>query len=94
MSLTLIAKLSRSKKKVKEGHHTEFNDGFSEGGHSWGGQNSWGTAKKTFKDKLVGEIPRAYAKAFDFSDLMDMEADSNKEVEELCEGLAARLWRF
>ena len=88
MSLALIAKLSRSKKKVKEGHHTEFNDGLSEGEHSWGGQNSWGTAKKTFKDKLVGEIPRAYAKAFDFSNLVDME------VEELREGLAARLWRF
>ena len=88
MSLALIAKLSRSKKKVKEGHHTEFNNGLSERGHSWGGQNSWGTAKKTFKDKLVGEIPRAYAKAFDFSNLVDME------VEELREGLAARLWRF
>ena len=38
---------------------------------------------------MVGEIPGAYAKAFDFSDLMDMEADLDKEVEELCEGLAA-----
>jgi len=37
----------------------------------------------------VGEIPGAYAKAFDFSDLRDMEADSNEEVEDLREGLAA-----
>jgi len=74
---------------VKEGHHAEFNDGLSKGGHSQEGQNSWGTPKKTFKDKLVGEIPGAYAKAFDFSDLMDMEADSDEEVEELREGLAA-----
>ena len=37
----------------------------------------------------MGEIPGAYAKAFDFSDLMDMEADSDEEVEELREGLAA-----
>nr|POE92794.1 uncharacterized protein CFP56_06763 [Quercus suber] len=58
--------LSRSKKKVKEGHHTEFNDGLSESGHS-----------------LEGEILRACAKAFDFSDLMDTEADSDEEVEEL-----------
>ena len=37
----------------------------------------------------MGEIPRAYAKAFDFSDLMDMEVDSDEEVEELHEGLEA-----
>ena len=83
------AELSRSKKKVKEGHHADFNDGLSESGHSQGSQTPWWDAKKTFKDKLVGEIPGAYAKAFDFSDLMDMEADSNDEVEQLREGLAA-----
>ena len=82
------AELSRSKKKVKEGHHADFNDGLGESGHSQGGQSSWGAAKKTFKDKLVGEIPGAYVKAFDFSDLLDMEADSDEEVEELREGLA------
>ena len=83
------AELSRSKKKVKEGHHADFNEGLSESGQSQGAQSSWGAKKKTFKDKLVGEIPGAYAKAFDFSDLMDMEADSDEEVEELCEGIAA-----
>ena len=83
------AELSRSKKKVKEGHHADFNDGLSESGHSQGSQIPWGDAKKTFKDKLVGEIPRAYAKVFDFSNLMDMEADSDDEVEELREGLVA-----
>ena len=31
------AELSRSKKKVKEGHHTDFNDGLSDSGHSQGG---------------------------------------------------------
>nr|POE48358.1 hypothetical protein CFP56_78669 [Quercus suber] len=80
--------LSRSKKKVK-GHHANFNNVLSKSGHSQGGQTPWGDAKKTFKDKLVGEIPGAYAKAFDFSDLMDMKAESDKEVEELREGLAA-----
>ena len=81
--------LSRSKKKVKEGHHADFNEALHENGHLQGGPSSWGAEKKTFKDKLVGEIPGAYAKAFDFSDLMDMEADSDEEVEELCEGLVA-----
>ena len=41
-----------------------------------------------FKKKLVGEIPGAYTKAFDLLDLMDMEAESDDEVEELREGLA------
>ena len=57
-------------------------------GHSQRGQSSWGAIKKTFKDKLAGEIPRAYVKAFDFSDLLDMEADFDEEVEEFREGLA------
>nr|POE60543.1 uncharacterized protein CFP56_65433 [Quercus suber] len=83
------AELFRSKKKVKQGHHADFHEGLSESGHSQGGQSSWGTVKKTFKDKLMGEIPGAYAKAFDFSDLLDMEAESDEEVEELREGLAA-----
>ena len=37
----------------------------------------------------MGEIPGAYAEAFDFSNLLDMEAESDDEVEELREGLAA-----
>ena len=31
------AELSRSKKKVKEGYHADFNDGISENGQSQGG---------------------------------------------------------
>ena len=83
------AELSRSKKKVKEGYHADFNDGISESGQSQGGQNSWGAAKKSFKDKLVGEFPGAYAEAFEFSDILDLDADSDEEMEELREGLAA-----
>ena len=83
------AELSRSKKKVKEGYHADFNDGISESGQSQGGQNSWGAAKKSFKEKLVGEFPGVYAKAFEFSDILDLDADSDEEVEELREGLTA-----
>nr|POE83002.1 uncharacterized protein CFP56_42947 [Quercus suber] len=81
--------LSRSKKKVKDVHHAEFNDGSSDSGHSQSYQNTWGSAGASFKDKLVGEIPGAFAEAFDFTDLMDAEAKSNDEVSELQEGLAA-----
>ena len=61
------AELSRSKKKVKEGYHADFNDGISESGQSQGGQNYWGAAKKSFKEKLMGEFPGVYTKAFEFS---------------------------
>ena len=54
-------------------HHAGFNDGTSEGGSSRWHQAAWGSPKKSFKDKLVGEIPGAFAKAFDFTDLMEMK---------------------
>ena len=37
----------------------------------------------------MGEIPGAFAKAFDFFDLLDAEAESDDEVFDLREGLAA-----
>ena len=83
------AELSRSTKKVKDVHHAKFNVNSSESEQSHGLQNTWGENRKTFKEKLEGVIPGAYAKAFDFSDLVDLEAESDDEMEELCEGLAA-----
>ena len=83
------AELSRSKKKVKVVHHANFNEGLSESGHSQGHQNAQGLPKRSFKDKLVGEIPGAFTKAFEFIDLMDVEVESNNEVSNLQEGLAA-----
>ena len=46
--------ISRSKKKVEEVHHADFNDEASEGGHSQGHQKVWGSSKTSFKEKLVG----------------------------------------
>lgn len=83
------AEISRSKKKVKDVHHAGFNDGTSEGGQSQWHQGTWGSPKKSFKDKLVGEIPGAFAKAFDFTDLIEDEAESDDEMLDLREGLAA-----
>ena len=57
--------------------------------HSQGHQNAWGSPKISFKDKLGGEILGAFAKAFNFTDLMEVEAESDEEVSDLCEGLAA-----
>nr|POE90406.1 uncharacterized protein CFP56_59946 [Quercus suber] len=79
----------RSKKKVKDVHHADFNDGASDGGHSQSHQNVWGSARASFKEKLVGEMPGAFAKAFDFSEMMDADAESDDEVSDLREGLAA-----
>nr|POE58016.1 uncharacterized protein CFP56_76991 [Quercus suber] len=83
------AKISRSKKKVKDVHHGGFKVGNSEGGSSRWHQEAWGLPKKSFKDKLVGEIPGAFAKAFDFTDIMEEEAESDDELLDLREGLVA-----
>lgn len=58
------AKLAWSNKKVKDSHHSGFNDGLKVGSppskHQW--PNS--TDKVSFKDKVVGEIPEAYVEVF------------------------------
>ena len=54
--------LARSKKKVKDVHHASFNDGSNENELSQNQQNAWFSPKDSFKDKLVGVIPGAYAK--------------------------------
>ena len=74
---------------MKDVHHAEFNDGPSEGGQSQRHQDIWGSPKAAFRKKLVGEIPGAFVKAFDFMDLMDDDVESNDEVMDLQEGLAA-----
>ena len=74
---------------MKDVHHAEFNDGPSEGGQSQRHQDVWGSPKASFREKLVGEIPGAFVKAFDFMDLMDDDVESNDEVTDLQEGLAA-----
>ena len=83
------SELARSKKKVKDVHHSDFVNDAYENNHSQAFQNTWGATQTTFKEKLVGEIPGAYAKAFDFTDFLDMEANSDEEMDELREGLVA-----
>ena len=83
------AKLSRSTKKVKDIHHADFIEISSENGNSPRSYREGVLPNRSFKDKLVGEIPRAYAQAFDFSDQMEDDADSDDEVASLREGLAA-----
>ena len=45
--------------------------------------------KISFKDKLVGEIPGAYAQAFDLSHQLDDEMESDLEMKALRDDLAA-----
>ena len=65
------AELARSNKKVKDYRHAEFNEGPSNDSPSRNNHNHWNQANASFRDKLVGEIPGAFAHAFDFTDLMD-----------------------
>ena len=74
---------------MKDVHHAEFNEGPSEGSQDQRHQSVWGSPKTSFRDKLVREIPGAFAKAFDFMDLMDDDAESDDEVTDLRDGLAA-----
>ena len=85
------AEFSRSNKKVKDIHHTNFNDGSSQGSLSRDNQNPQGMPKASFKDKLIGKILGAFTQAFDFHDVMDDNVESNNDEAEgeLREGLVA-----
>ena len=81
--------VARSKKKVKDVSRVGFQGGQEASiDLPSGGQGAW-SGSVSFKDKLVGEIPGAYAQAFCFGDSMDAEVDSDEEVETIREGLAA-----
>ena len=87
------AELCRSTKKVKESHHR---DSQTNPLHATNllrkgttGPSDHSHENISFKDKLLGEIPGAYAQAFDFTEFIDNGMDSNSEVEALKEGVAA-----
>ena len=82
------AELLRSKKKVKDVHHANFSEGISENGFSPRSNNAWVSPRKSFKEKLIGEIPGAYAQAFVFNDQMEDDVESDDEVTGLRKGLA------
>ena len=76
------AELARSNKKVKGGHHKGFKDGFNERSgepppSEWSRQPFAKDA--SFKDKLVGTILGAFAKAFDLTDQMDEDIYSDDD---------------
>lgn len=68
-------KLQCDTKKVKENHslgscHNTLGSSSKEG-------------SKSYKEKLLGEIPVAFEQAFDFGFNMEMEAESDDEFSEL-----------
>lgn len=68
-------KLQCGTKKVKENHslgscHNTLGSSSKEG-------------SKSYKEKLLGEIPGAFEQAFDFGFNMEMEAESDDEFSEL-----------
>ena len=75
-------KLAHNTKKVKDSHHAS-----DERRSSQGGEPSH-PPKLSFKDKLVGEIPGAYSQAFVFTDQMEVDSDSDEEIEEIMDGFA------
>nr|POF12083.1 uncharacterized protein CFP56_08850 [Quercus suber] len=73
--------LERSTKKFKDNHCEEE--------HQSGYSGSTDNAFRSYKDKLVGDIPGAYEQAFGFDTFMEDEADSDCEETSLCEGMVA-----
>nr|POE77196.1 hypothetical protein CFP56_33150 [Quercus suber] len=53
------------------------------------GNGAWNQAR-SFKDRLVSEVPGAYTQAFSFRDHMEDDLESNEEVEALREGVGHR----
>ena len=73
--------LERSTKKFKD-HHI-LNEGIHEANEN--GKNLF----RSYKDKLVRDIPGAYEQAFGFDANMDEEAESDAEEDNLCERMVA-----
>ena len=83
------AELHRSTKKVKESHPSNPYTDYSTIDSVFSSLSSLKGPKLSFKDKLIGEILGAYVQAFDFSNHLDDEMESDSEVENLSEGFAA-----
>ena len=75
------AELARSNKKVKDSHHAEFREGLIGDSPASEGHHRDSTTGVSFKDKLVGVIPGAYVKAFEFDNLMEEDEESDGEGE-------------
>nr|POE90730.1 hypothetical protein CFP56_75173 [Quercus suber] len=68
--------LARSTKKIKDGHHASFQEGQDR-------------PTSSFKDKLKGEIPGAFIQAFDFSETMDEDEESDDKLATIRDGFVA-----
>nr|POE98890.1 hypothetical protein CFP56_44652 [Quercus suber] len=73
--------LERRTKKFKENHCIDENHSENTGNEK--------NAFRSYKDKLVGDIPGAYKQAFGFEANMDEEVESNVKEVNLCEGMVA-----
>ena len=73
------AELARSNKKVKDIHHADFNNDIREEPCPFRDTDRSSQGRKSFKDKLVGEIPGAFAEAFDLTDQMEEDPDSDDD---------------
>nr|POE70673.1 hypothetical protein CFP56_45780 [Quercus suber] len=81
------AELARSNKKVKDIHHANFmKDNANREEFSWGKGHA--NHQLSFKDKLVGELPGAYRRAFDLMDQMEAFPEVERDTPGLRKGLA------
>ena len=75
------AELVRSNKKVKDIHHAEFNGAVREV-PPIDNLHPDPLTRASFKDKLIREIPGAYAETFDLIDQMEEDMEAKEEIED------------
>nr|POE69940.1 uncharacterized protein CFP56_57744 [Quercus suber] len=83
------AELAWSNKKVKDISHADFDSQMNEGQASFSPRQGVTRHPLSFRDKLVGEIPGAKSQAFNFTEILDAEEESDSEMSELRDGLLA-----
>nr|POF08977.1 hypothetical protein CFP56_14921 [Quercus suber] len=83
------AELARSNKKVKDIRHAGFDCNMREDQSSYPLSQGSVSHPLSFRDKLVGVIPGAYVQAFNFTEQMEANEDSNSEINDLRDGLIA-----
>ena len=80
LSLQEEEELIRGNKKIEDRHHASFKKGENA---NIGPRLDQGFVRKSFKDKVIGEILGAYTEAFNLIEMEDDDAKSDDDVQNL-----------
>lgn len=74
------AELACCNKKVKDIHHAKFNGAVREGSPPIDNCRPEPQTKASFNDKLIGELPGAYAEAFDLTGQLEEDIEAEEKI--------------